>query len=124
MRNIGSGRRTTWSIRALDNHLLRSWTDDTTSGTRQFTWSEDEIWRGSTLLASDSPTGLKRYHLDHLGSPRLVTNGAGVRIDEQTFDPVPSLRVLHGLPARGEGESGLSAALLKRAFRAAAGSAL
>jgi RHS repeat-associated protein len=87
VRNIGSGRRTTWSISALDNHLLRTWTDDTTTGTRQFTWSEDEIWRGSTLLASDSPTGLKRYHLDHLGSSRLVTNGAGVRIGEQTFDP-------------------------------------
>ncbi|HEY0141993.1 MAG TPA: NucA/NucB deoxyribonuclease domain-containing protein, partial [Thermoanaerobaculia bacterium] len=96
VRNIGSGRRTTWSISALDNHLLRTWTDDTTTGTRQFTWSEDEIWRGSTLLASDSPTGLKRYHLDHLGSPRLVTNGAGVRIGEQTFDPFGTGGTLDG----------------------------
>ncbi|HEY0142069.1 MAG TPA: RHS repeat-associated core domain-containing protein, partial [Thermoanaerobaculia bacterium] len=114
VRNIGSGRRTTWSIRALDNHLLRSWTDDTTTGTRQFTWSEDEIWRGSTLLASDSPTGLKRYHLDHLGSPRLVTNGAGVRIGEQTFDPFGTGGTLDGgrlqftgherdIPASGNG---------------------
>jgi RHS repeat-associated protein len=114
VRNIGSGRRTTWSIRALDNHLLRSWTDDTTTGTRQFTWSEDEIWRGSTLLASDSPTGLKRYHLDHLGSPRLVTNGAGVRIGEQTFDPFGTGGTLDGgrlqftgherdIPASGSG---------------------
>jgi hypothetical protein len=46
--------------------MLRTWTDDTTTGTRQFTWSEEEIWRGRTLLASDSRTGHKRYHLDHL----------------------------------------------------------
>ena len=96
VRNAGAGRRTTWTIRALDNRLLRTWTDDTTTGSRQFTWSEDEIWRGGNVLASDSPTGLKRYHLDHLGSPRLVTNNIGIRIGEQPFDPFGSGGTLDG----------------------------
>ncbi|HEX6159927.1 MAG TPA: RHS repeat-associated core domain-containing protein, partial [Thermoanaerobaculia bacterium] len=96
VRIIGAGRRTTWSLRDLGKRLLRTWTDDTTSGTRQFTWSEDEIWRGGSLLASDSPTGLKRYHLDHLGSPRLVTNGIGLRIGEQFFDPFGTGGTLDG----------------------------
>jgi len=79
--------RTTWTLRGFDNQLLSVWTDDATSGTRTFTWKEDEIWRGSQLLANETPSGRRHYILDHLGSPRLVTDNAGQVLGTQSFTP-------------------------------------
>jgi RHS repeat-associated protein len=69
--------RTSWTMRGPQKQLLRTWLDDSTSGARTWTWSEDEIWRGSTLLATETLSGTKRFVTDHLGSPRFVTNSAG-----------------------------------------------
>jgi RHS repeat-associated protein len=83
---VGSANRTTWSIRNFGNELLTVWTDDATSGTRSIPWKEDEIRRGSLLLANVVPiTGTKHYTLDHLGSPRLVNDSTGAHT--QDFDP-------------------------------------
>jgi RHS repeat-associated protein len=79
--------RTTWTLRATNNLLLRTFTDDSTSGTRVWSWTEDEIWRGAEIIASESPAGRKHYSLDHLGSPRFVADANGNRIGEQTFTP-------------------------------------
>ncbi len=32
------------------------------------------IYRGGALLAAETPPGVRHFHLDHLGTPRLVTN--------------------------------------------------
>ena len=77
--------KTTWSVRDFDNRVLRLWTDDKTSGTRVITWKEDPIYRDGALLANVSPTGTKHYSLDHLGSPRLVTEETGVVKGLQSF---------------------------------------
>jgi RHS repeat-associated protein len=83
---VGSANRTTWSIRNFGNELLTVWTDDATSGTRSITWKEDEIRRGSLLLANVTPAAApKHYTLDHLGSPRLVNDSTGAHA--QDFDP-------------------------------------
>jgi hypothetical protein len=68
---VGSTPRTktTWTLRGLGPQLQRVYFDDNTSGTRVFTFKEDVFWRGSQLLGSDTPTGLRHYGLDHLGSP-------------------------------------------------------
>jgi RHS repeat-associated protein len=81
---------TTWSARDFSNRLLTTWTDDATSGTRTITWKEDEVWRGSTLLANLSSSGTKHYVVDHLGSPRLVTNSSGQVVGTQNFAPFGS----------------------------------
>lgn len=83
----GPRNRTTWTLRGFDQQLLTSWRDDSTTGTRTWSWSEDEIWRGATILASVSPSGTKHYTVDHLGSPRLITDAAGQSLGVQTFDP-------------------------------------
>jgi RHS repeat-associated protein len=82
---VGTNSRITWTLRDFTTQLLRTYTDDNTSGRRVFSWKEDEIWRGSSILASDSPAGAKHYVLDHLGSPRLITNAAAQVIGTQTF---------------------------------------
>ena len=79
--------KTTWTLRDLQHRLLRTFTRTNVSGNTGWSWAEDEIWRGSLLLASESPSGRKHYHLDHLGSPRLITNTAGAPVGEQAFLP-------------------------------------
>jgi RHS repeat-associated protein len=79
----GGIARSRWSLRGLDNALLSTFTEQ--SGT--WSWNEDQIWRGSSLLANESPTGTLHYHLDHLGSPRVVTTTSGTLAGRQDFAP-------------------------------------
>ena len=37
-------------------------------------WDRDTIRRDGQLLATETPGGLHHYHLDHLGTPRLITD--------------------------------------------------
>lgn len=78
----GGGRRTTFTIRGFGNELLSEWLDGQ--------WKEDEIWRGTQLLATESPTGRTNQHLDHLGSPRVKTNAFGAYLGSQDFSPFGS----------------------------------
>jgi RHS repeat-associated protein len=70
----GSTNSTTWTLRGFDNKVLRTLVDDSSSGGHQWSWKSDEIWRGSSLLADVTPAGTGHFILDHLGSPRLVTD--------------------------------------------------
>jgi RHS repeat-associated protein len=61
-----------WALRDLDGKILREYETHTSWGT-----FKDYIYRGSQLLASSHPTeGVRHLHLDHLGTPRLVTAGS------------------------------------------------
>jgi RHS repeat-associated protein len=61
-----------WTLRGLDGKVLREYT---TNGT----WSvaEDYIYRDGLLLAAETPQGTRHLHLDHLGTPRLVSDTLG-----------------------------------------------
>ncbi len=82
-------RQTVFTLRGLDNKVLSSFELvglDELSG-----WSRkrDYIYAGSRLLASDdeSGSGEVHYHLDHLGTPRLLTDSTGARISAHDFLP-------------------------------------
>ena len=78
--------RTTYTLRNFNNQLLSVWTTDPNSGALQ--WKEDEIWRGSALLARRAASGgVTHYALDHLGSPRAITNSTGILLGTQDFTP-------------------------------------
>jgi RHS repeat-associated protein len=77
--------RTTYTLRNFNNQLLSVWTTDPNSGALQ--WKEDEIWRGTALLARRTLAGLTHYALDHLGSPRAITNSSGTLLGTQEFAP-------------------------------------
>jgi RHS repeat-associated protein len=67
----------TFSIRGLDGALLRVFK---TSVPGALTWEKDYIHRGAQRLAvDDAVEGVTHFHLDHLGSPRLLTDGSGMR---------------------------------------------
>ncbi len=82
--------RTTFTLRGDGHQLLSTFTDDWTTGSRVFARKEDTIWRGSQVLAAAKPSTAMNYALDHLGSPRLITNAAGTVLDTQTFEPFGS----------------------------------
>ena len=63
-----------WTLRDLDGKVLREFSN------ANGVWSvaEDYIYRDGQLFAGYLGTGQRRYFaLDHLGTPRLVTNSAG-----------------------------------------------
>lgn len=45
------------------------------------------IYRGRQLLARESASGTTHYTLDHVGSPRAITNAAGALVGTQQFAP-------------------------------------
>jgi RHS repeat-associated protein len=56
------------------------------------TWKHDQdyVYRGATLIASFSGAGTtldRHYHVDHLGSTRLVTDASGYRLAIHTYWP-------------------------------------
>ena len=73
--------RPTWTIRGFANELLSVW--------KNGAWSSDQIRRGSQLLGENTPTGPRHFSLDHLGSPRVITDAAGNLVGGglQSFDP-------------------------------------
>jgi RHS repeat-associated protein len=56
----------------------------------KWTLVKDYVYRGDTLMASYSGAETvpnRHYHVDHLGSTRLVTDGAGYRLAVHTYRP-------------------------------------
>jgi RHS repeat-associated protein len=85
----GNPLRTTWTLRGLDHKVLRSWTS--TGGayaTDDWEWKQDYVYRdGGRLLATVTPDGVRHFHLDHLGTPRVITDPQGVKLAEHTYFP-------------------------------------
>jgi len=80
-----------WTLRDLSQKVVREY-ESTGTGTAQssFLWLEDHYYANGRLLAADldSAEGARRhFHLDHLGTARVVTNGSGQRISSHTYYP-------------------------------------
>ncbi|HMJ87778.1 MAG TPA: RHS repeat-associated core domain-containing protein [Vicinamibacterales bacterium] len=87
-----------WTVRDLGGRVLREYTSTGTTGTSGWRWRRDHIYRGSLLLASiarnydgsDQPlttTTNLHFHLDHLGTPRVITNDSAVLAGEHAYYP-------------------------------------
>jgi len=71
---------TTLTIRDLGGKVLRVFVN----GTR----TKDYVWGNGMLLASVDASSTKRhFHLDHLGSPRLITDTHGAKVATHTYYP-------------------------------------
>jgi hypothetical protein len=49
--------------------------------------AEDYIYLGGLLLAAETPSGTRHFHLDHLGTPRLVSNNLGNQAAYHVYYP-------------------------------------
>ena len=92
---VKRGASWTWSVRDQGGKVLREYTS---SGASPFAltahvWSKDYVWRDGLLLASISvPAGFStpatyHYHLDHLGTPRLITRDGGTIVSSHSYYP-------------------------------------
>jgi RHS repeat-associated protein len=92
-----NGQSWTWTVRGPDNKVLREFTSLEPNGspglpTTARQWSKDYVWRDGLLLASVSastsgPPITEHFHLDHLGTPRLVSNDNGVQTAIHAYYP-------------------------------------
>jgi len=72
-----------WSPRDLDGQVARKFTG--VSGVK--TVAHDFIYRGGLVLADETPAGVRHFSLDHLGTPRFVTNAVGNTVGFHTYFP-------------------------------------
>ncbi|MFL6193803.1 MAG: RHS repeat-associated core domain-containing protein, partial [Thermoanaerobaculia bacterium] len=47
----------------------------------------DYLYRDGLLLAAETQTGQRHFHLDHLGTPRLITRGSGFQAAYHVYYP-------------------------------------
>lgn len=92
-----------WTIRDFDGQILREFSGYDNGLNLVWSWEQDHIRGDGQLIAGEtqqfgymyeqSPEpaflygGKRHYHLDHLGSVRVVTNAAGAAISENDFFP-------------------------------------
>jgi RHS repeat-associated protein len=81
-----SGTRSDWTIRDAAGQVLRRFSKESNG---EWKWQEDYIYRGTQMLAAEVPdsTKTRHFHLDHLGTPRLITGNGGVELSRQTYHP-------------------------------------
>jgi RHS repeat-associated protein len=73
----------TWTLRDASAKVLRLSKD----GAGTWRWDEDYIYRGAQLLAAEVPGNTLQFHLDHLGTPRVITGNGGARLSSHTYFP-------------------------------------
>jgi len=72
-----------YTLRDLSAKVLREYTS-----TGDFwTVAEDYVYRGSALLGAETSTGQRHFHLDHLGTPRALTDVSGQRVAYHVYFP-------------------------------------
>jgi RHS repeat-associated protein len=71
-----------WTLRGPDAKVLREYTSDAT-----WAVASDYIYRDGSLLATETAQGTRHFHLDHLGTPRLITASGGSGGDFYTLTP-------------------------------------
>lgn len=85
---VVGGQKTSsdWTIRDKDGRTLRRF-HRTAAG--EWSWTEDYIYREGALLAAEvsGPERTRHFHLDHLGTPRLITGSGGAELARHTYYP-------------------------------------
>ena len=86
-----TGRAHRWTPRDYQGRVMA---DFTGNGMGNLTVGKEYVYAGSSLLSTRDFSGERHYHLDHLGSTRLITNATGGVIDQihtrpygETIDP-------------------------------------
>jgi len=87
---VSYNNSTVWSIRDFDGNVLRQYEGSDTNPQMSWLWKEDYVYgEGRLHFAERVPEegGRRYFHLDHLGSPRLVTGQDGLEMSEHDFEP-------------------------------------
>jgi RHS repeat-associated protein len=87
----------TWSARDAGNRVIRDFQRKYDAhaplpggrdpAARGWTWTHDYVFRGRTLAASVDAAGTTHVDVDHLGSPRVLSNAAGAASPVRSYKP-------------------------------------
>ncbi|MEA2165774.1 MAG: hypothetical protein QOK37_3901 [Thermoanaerobaculia bacterium] len=85
-----SGNWWYWSVRDEGGKVLRQFRSSASDVTQPALWIEDYVYRDGQLVGAERPAtlgGRRHYHLDHLGTPRLITSDAGQLVSIHDYLP-------------------------------------
>ncbi|MEA2165776.1 MAG: hypothetical protein QOK37_3903 [Thermoanaerobaculia bacterium] len=85
-----SGNWWYWSVRDEGGKVLRQYRSSASDVTQPALWIEDYVYRDGQLVGAERPAtlgGRRHYHLDHLGTPRLITSDAGQLVSFHDYLP-------------------------------------
>ncbi len=82
-----AGKTATYRLRDLAGQVLTEYTLAGSDVVGHWAWSRDTVYRGGLLLAAISPATTWHYTLDHLGTPRLLTNPSGTYVSDHHYYP-------------------------------------
>ena len=85
--NLNDDNEETFTLRGQSNEVLREYKAIGGNAVGHWFWQKDYVYRASTLLAAETPNGIRHYHVDHLGSPRLITDANGAAFERMQFLP-------------------------------------
>lgn len=78
----------TYTLRGLNNEILREYTITGGDAVGHWNWQRDYVYRGGALLAAENYlTGRQHFHLDHLGSARLITDNNRYVVETHQYFP-------------------------------------
>jgi RHS repeat-associated protein len=80
----------TWSLRDFGGKVIRQYQSSQSMPIMGWLWVEDYVYRDGMLIAAErvpEEGGRRHFHLDHLGSPRLVTGDQGLEVAHHEFAP-------------------------------------
>lgn len=81
----------TYTLRTAGGQVIREVARASNMPAGELNWIRDYVWRGGGLLAAIDPTvsgeEVWHYTLDHLGSPRLVTDATGQVLARHLYSP-------------------------------------
>jgi RHS repeat-associated protein len=79
-----------WSVRDEGGKVLRQYRSSALDPTQTALWIEDYVYRDGLLVGAERPPtlgGRRHFHLDHLGSPRLITSNDGQIVSMHDYLP-------------------------------------
>jgi len=77
-----NGNFSRFTLRDLGGKVLREYNTGAA-----WTVESDYVYRAGLLLAAETSAGQRHFHLDHLGTPRLVTNAAAQQAAYHVYYP-------------------------------------
>ncbi len=86
----GTSRWWYWSVRDEGGKVLRQFRSSANDPTQAALWIEDYVYRDGQLVGAERPPtlgGRRHFHLDHLGSPRLITSDTGLIVSTHDYLP-------------------------------------
>lgn len=86
-----------WYARGLDTSVLREYTTTGAAATQTWSFAKDYVYRDGSLLAAIASSGaVTHFHLDHLGSARLITDAGKGIVEKLEYFPFGEENVTPG----------------------------